>query len=82
MSALRRSDTENRQVGPHGSGGTDKSKIARKTVKNEQARTRESEEYKKKPKDQSRSQKCQASVKDSQSWSIKVNKVQKYPLSS
>ncbi|GJX01125.1 hypothetical protein Tco_0185038 [Tanacetum coccineum] len=30
-------------------------------------RTRESEEYKKKPKDQSRSQKSQASVKDSQS---------------
>ncbi|GKE16631.1 hypothetical protein Tco_1424208, partial [Tanacetum coccineum] len=36
----------------------------KKIVKNEQARTRESEEYKKKPKDQSRSQKCQASVKD------------------
>ncbi|GJS98838.1 hypothetical protein Tco_0820008 [Tanacetum coccineum] len=37
----------------------------KKTVKNGQARTRESEEYKKKPKDQSRSQICQASVKDS-----------------
>ncbi|GJU15057.1 reverse transcriptase domain-containing protein [Tanacetum coccineum] len=36
-----------------------------KTVKNEQARTRESEEYKKKPKNQSRSQKSQASAK---SW--------------
>ncbi|GJW91670.1 reverse transcriptase domain-containing protein [Tanacetum coccineum] len=35
----------------------------KKTVKNEQARTRESEEYKKKPKNQSRSQKSQASVK-------------------
>ncbi|GJR14684.1 hypothetical protein Tco_0797336, partial [Tanacetum coccineum] len=32
----------------------------KKTVKNGQARTRESEEYKKKPKIQSRSQKCQA----------------------
>ncbi|GJY97222.1 hypothetical protein Tco_0514132 [Tanacetum coccineum] len=37
-----------------------------KTVKNGQARTRESEEYKKKPKNQSRSQKSQASVKSSQ----------------
>ncbi|GJU00404.1 hypothetical protein Tco_1110742 [Tanacetum coccineum] len=35
----------------------------KKTVKNEQARTRESEEYKKKPKIQSRSQKSQASVR-------------------
>ncbi|GJS21123.1 reverse transcriptase domain-containing protein [Tanacetum coccineum] len=34
----------------------------KKTIKNKQARTRESEEYKKKPKIQSRSQKCQASV--------------------
>ncbi|GJR07358.1 retrovirus-related pol polyprotein from transposon TNT 1-94 [Tanacetum coccineum] len=34
-----------------------------KAVKNKQARTRESEEYKKKPKNQSRSQKSQASVK-------------------
>ncbi|GJR59252.1 hypothetical protein Tco_1501414 [Tanacetum coccineum] len=42
---------------------TDISKITRKTVKNGQARTRESEEYKKKPKNQSRSQKYQASVK-------------------
>ncbi|GJY35193.1 hypothetical protein Tco_0420571 [Tanacetum coccineum] len=38
----------------------------KKTVKNGQARTRESEEYKKKPKNQSRSQKSQASVKISQ----------------
>ncbi|GKB10031.1 hypothetical protein Tco_0843954 [Tanacetum coccineum] len=38
----------------------------KKTVKNGQARTRESEEYKKKPKNQSRSQKSQASVKSSQ----------------
>ncbi|GKC53930.1 hypothetical protein Tco_1076675 [Tanacetum coccineum] len=48
-----------------------------KTVKNGQARTRESEEYKKKPKNQSRSQKSQASVKSSQrkvnSWSTEVN---------
>ncbi|GKA52946.1 hypothetical protein Tco_0746261 [Tanacetum coccineum] len=35
----------------------------KKTVKNEQARTRESEETKKKPKNQSRSQKSQPSVK-------------------
>ncbi|GJR01843.1 retrovirus-related pol polyprotein from transposon TNT 1-94 [Tanacetum coccineum] len=35
----------------------------KKTVKNRQARTRESEEYKKKPKNQSRSQKSQALVK-------------------
>ncbi|GKD53365.1 hypothetical protein Tco_1286752, partial [Tanacetum coccineum] len=35
----------------------------KKTVKNGQARTRESEEYKKKPKNQSRSQKSQALVK-------------------
>ncbi|GJY47596.1 hypothetical protein Tco_0436659 [Tanacetum coccineum] len=35
----------------------------KKTIKNKQARTRESEEYKKKPKNQSRSQKSQASVK-------------------
>ncbi|GJW11704.1 putative reverse transcriptase domain-containing protein [Tanacetum coccineum] len=34
-----------------------------KTIKNGQARTRDSEEYKKKPKNQSRSQKNQASVK-------------------
>ncbi|GJW41762.1 hypothetical protein Tco_0067607 [Tanacetum coccineum] len=40
---------------------TDISKITRKTVKNKQTRTRESEEYKKKPKNQSRSQKSQAS---------------------
>ncbi|GJR15490.1 hypothetical protein Tco_0798142 [Tanacetum coccineum] len=49
----------------------------KKTVKNGQARTRESEEYKKKPKNQSRSQKSQASVKSSQrkvnSWSTEVN---------
>ncbi|GKG00447.1 hypothetical protein Tco_0302137, partial [Tanacetum coccineum] len=41
----------------------DKSKITRKPSKIEQARTRESEEFKKKPKEQSRSQKSQASVK-------------------
>ncbi|GKD92071.1 hypothetical protein Tco_1371908 [Tanacetum coccineum] len=40
----------------------------KKTVKNGQARARESEEYKKKPKNQSRSQKNQALVK---SWSTK-----------
>ncbi|GKF06196.1 putative reverse transcriptase domain-containing protein, partial [Tanacetum coccineum] len=39
------------------------SQKSQKTVKNEQAQTRESEEYKKKPKNQSRSQKSQASVK-------------------
>ncbi|GJW64683.1 retrovirus-related pol polyprotein from transposon TNT 1-94, partial [Tanacetum coccineum] len=36
--------------------GTDISEVTRKQSKNEQARTRESEEYKKKPKNQSRSQ--------------------------
>ncbi|GKF79102.1 hypothetical protein Tco_0234670, partial [Tanacetum coccineum] len=46
----------------------------KKTVKNGQARTRESEEYKKKPKIQSRSQKSQVPVKSSQTWSTKVNK--------
>ncbi|GJW81167.1 hypothetical protein Tco_0145142, partial [Tanacetum coccineum] len=35
----------------------------KKTVKNGQARTRESEEYKKKPKNQSRSQKSQTRIK-------------------
>ncbi|GJU01876.1 hypothetical protein Tco_1112214 [Tanacetum coccineum] len=61
--------------------GTDISKNHKKTVKNGQARTRESEEYKKKPKNQSRSQKSQASVKSSQrkvnSWSteeVDINK--------
>ncbi|GJX76399.1 hypothetical protein Tco_0323210 [Tanacetum coccineum] len=43
--------------------GTDISKITRKQSKNEQTRARESEECKKKPKNQSRSQKSQASVK-------------------
>ncbi|GKC22885.1 retrovirus-related pol polyprotein from transposon TNT 1-94, partial [Tanacetum coccineum] len=56
----------------------------KKTVKNEQARTRESEEYKKKPKNQSRSQKSQASVKSSQRkvnhWSTKVNKNHNIPF--
>ncbi|GKC21704.1 hypothetical protein Tco_1023854 [Tanacetum coccineum] len=49
----------------------------KKIVKNGQARTRESEEYKKKPKNQSRSQKSRASVK---SWSTKVSKTQNIPL--
>ncbi|GJZ95140.1 hypothetical protein Tco_0667343 [Tanacetum coccineum] len=49
----------------------------KKTVKNKQSQTRESEEYKKKPKNQSRSQKSQASVK---SWSTKVNKTQNIPF--
>ncbi|GKG21964.1 hypothetical protein Tco_0384559, partial [Tanacetum coccineum] len=49
----------------------------KKTVKNEQARTRESEEYKKKPKNKSRSQKIQALVK---SWSTKVNKIHNIPI--
>ncbi|GJW69729.1 hypothetical protein Tco_0126646 [Tanacetum coccineum] len=48
----------------------------KKTVKNGQARTRESEEYKKKPKNQSRSQKSQASVKSSQNGQTMVNKSQ------
>ncbi|GKE38619.1 hypothetical protein Tco_1462024 [Tanacetum coccineum] len=49
----------------------------KKTVKNEQARTRESEEFKKKPKIQSRSPKSQASVKSSQRkanhWCPQIN---------
>ncbi|GJR91598.1 hypothetical protein Tco_0215609 [Tanacetum coccineum] len=49
----------------------------KKTIKNGQARTRESEEYKKKPKIQSRSQKSQPSVKVVKSWSTKVNKTTK-----
>ncbi|GJU99718.1 hypothetical protein Tco_1328989 [Tanacetum coccineum] len=48
----------------------------KKTIKNKQARTRESEEYKKKPKNQSRSQKSQASVKSSQNGQTLVNKSQ------
>ncbi|GKA43709.1 hypothetical protein Tco_0736433 [Tanacetum coccineum] len=44
----------------------------KKTVKNGQAQTRELEEFKKKPKIQSRSQKSQASVKSSQSQSKMV----------
>ncbi|GJZ13182.1 reverse transcriptase domain-containing protein [Tanacetum coccineum] len=48
----------------------------KKTVKNGQARTRESEEYKKKPKNQSRSQKSQALVKSSQNGQTMVNNSQ------
>ncbi|GJV79896.1 reverse transcriptase domain-containing protein [Tanacetum coccineum] len=55
---------------------TDISKYHKKPVKNGQARTRESEEYKKKPKNQSRSQKSQASVKSSQNGQTLVNKSQ------
>ncbi|GJY84253.1 hypothetical protein Tco_0497629, partial [Tanacetum coccineum] len=44
----------------------------KKTVKNGQARTQESEEYKKKPKNQNRSQKSQPAVKSSQHWSTEV----------
>ncbi|GJX66812.1 hypothetical protein Tco_0301155 [Tanacetum coccineum] len=57
-------------------GGYGYIKNHKKTVKNGQARIRESEEYKKKPKKQSRNQKGQASVKSSQRRSIKVNKAQ------
>ncbi|GJS27514.1 hypothetical protein Tco_0488134 [Tanacetum coccineum] len=63
--------------------GMDKLKNHKKAVKNEQARTRKSEEYKKKPKNQSRSQKSQASVKSakvSQRWSTKVNKPHNIPF--
>ncbi|GKC11956.1 reverse transcriptase domain-containing protein [Tanacetum coccineum] len=49
----------------------------KKTVKNGQARIRESEEYKKKPKNQSRSQKSQASVKSSQTKSTQKDKSSK-----
>ncbi|GKB26562.1 hypothetical protein Tco_0865963, partial [Tanacetum coccineum] len=60
---------------------TDISEITRKQSKNGQARTRESEEYKKKPEIQSRSQKSQALVKSMvKSWSIKVNKTQNIPF--
>ncbi|GJX68475.1 hypothetical protein Tco_0304202 [Tanacetum coccineum] len=54
-------------------------KNRKKTIKNGQARTRELEEYKKKPKIQSRSQKSQASVKSSQNGQIMVNKSQQDP---
>ncbi|GKB16776.1 ribonuclease H-like domain-containing protein [Tanacetum coccineum] len=62
-----------------GGGGYGYIKNHKKTVKNGQARTRESEEYKKKPKIQSRSQKSQASVKSSQNGQIMVNKSQQDP---
>ncbi|GJR68165.1 alkaline ceramidase-like protein [Tanacetum coccineum] len=45
----------------------------KKTVKNGQARTRESEEYKKKPRIQSRSQKSQTRSQIQSKWSNKVN---------
>ncbi|GJS56010.1 hypothetical protein Tco_0629372 [Tanacetum coccineum] len=60
-------DSKIKQTKLHvGDSSMDKSQITRKQSKIEQARTRESEEFKKKPKDQSRSQKSQASVKISQ----------------
>ncbi|GJZ09462.1 hypothetical protein Tco_0543745 [Tanacetum coccineum] len=58
------------------STGMDKSKIARKQSKNGQARTRESEEFKKKPKKSSLSQN-QSSL--SQIQSKMVNKSQQIP---
>ncbi|GJV75659.1 reverse transcriptase domain-containing protein [Tanacetum coccineum] len=45
----------------------------KKTVKNKQIRTRESEEFKKKPKNRSRSQKSQIQSKKSQQWSTEIN---------
>ncbi|GJW13241.1 hypothetical protein Tco_0017374, partial [Tanacetum coccineum] len=45
----------------------------KKTVKNGQARTRESEEYKRVIKSRKQSQKSQASVKSSQQWSTEIN---------
>ncbi|GJY38619.1 hypothetical protein Tco_0424983 [Tanacetum coccineum] len=54
--------------------------IIRKHFKNEQARTQEIRRVKKKPKIKAEARKVKPqsnSVKDSQSWSIKVNKVQK-----
>ncbi|GJW81833.1 reverse transcriptase domain-containing protein [Tanacetum coccineum] len=45
----------------------------KKTVKNGQARTRESEEYKKKPKNQSRSQKVKDRSQIQSTWSTAVN---------
>ncbi|GKC60230.1 zinc finger, CCHC-type containing protein [Tanacetum coccineum] len=55
---------------------TDISKITRKQSKNGQARTRESEEFKKKPKNQSRSQKSQA-LSQIQSKMVKLSQTQK-----
>ncbi|GJW00172.1 hypothetical protein Tco_1555423 [Tanacetum coccineum] len=52
----------------------------KKTVKNEQARTRESEEYKKKPKIQSRSQRVKPQSNPVKSCSTKVNKAQNIPF--
>ncbi|GJV82212.1 hypothetical protein Tco_1518082, partial [Tanacetum coccineum] len=45
----------------------------KKTIKNGQARTRESEEYKKKPRIQNRSQKSQTRSQVQSQWSNKVN---------
>ncbi|GJT76542.1 hypothetical protein Tco_1043267 [Tanacetum coccineum] len=53
--------------------GTDISKLTRKQSKNGQARTRESEEYKKKPKNQSRSQKVKDRSQIQSTWSTAVN---------
>ncbi|GJZ54963.1 hypothetical protein Tco_0610156 [Tanacetum coccineum] len=64
-----------------GSRGYGYIKNHKKTVKNGQARTRESEEYKKKPKIQSRSQKSQASVKSSQKWALQQNGKDKVVIS-
>ncbi|GJT51268.1 hypothetical protein Tco_0977425 [Tanacetum coccineum] len=50
-------------------GGTDISKLTRKQSKNRQARTRESEEYKKKTKNQSRSQKVKDRSQIQSTWS-------------
>ncbi|GJR85508.1 hypothetical protein Tco_0209519, partial [Tanacetum coccineum] len=52
---------------------TDISKLTRKQSKNGQARTRESEEYKKKPKNQSRSQKVKDRSQIQSTWSTAVN---------
>ncbi|GJR06274.1 hypothetical protein Tco_0529258 [Tanacetum coccineum] len=56
--------------------GTGYIKNHKKTIKNKQARTRESEEYKKKPKNQSKARKSQTL---SQSGQIMVNKSQQDP---
>ncbi|GJW65933.1 hypothetical protein Tco_0117817, partial [Tanacetum coccineum] len=52
---------------------TDISKLIRKQLKKGQARTRESEEYKKKPKNQSRSQKVKDRSQIQSTWSTAVN---------
>ncbi|GJZ89746.1 hypothetical protein Tco_0661528 [Tanacetum coccineum] len=58
------------------SKGTDISKLIRKPSKNGQAQTRESEEYKKKPKNQSRSQEVKDRSQIQSTWSTADSDIQ------